>query len=90
MDGNNEYLNFESYGFKNVEITATKDCLFLRTNVHSPEEFEKWKEIYCRNTNTCFNSKILYKVGERMAFHKRLVCHHGVKKKTGKRITFTG
>lgn len=83
-------MDFDCDGFHNIELTRTEDCVHLRTNVHSKEDFERWLEIYCKRTNTCFISKKLYPIGERKAFHQSLLCQHGNKRVTGKKKTFTG
>ena len=90
MAGFSQDMNFECNGFHNTEITRTTDCLQLRTNVHSKEDFVIWQEIYCKRTNTWFKSKRQFHVGERMAFHEKFMCHHGNKRLTGKKKTYTG
>ncbi|XP_050697729.1 uncharacterized protein LOC126986080 isoform X2 [Eriocheir sinensis] len=85
-----EGLNFaESEGFKNIEIDSHHDSVTFRTNVKTKEEFERWKEIYCYRTNTCFNSVFIVPVtGRYKHFKKHFVCRHGVKH--ANKVTSTG
>ncbi|KAG0723666.1 hypothetical protein GWK47_042248 [Chionoecetes opilio] len=82
-------FDFEEGGFENIIFQVDDDCVKLRTNVKSRDDFERWRELYCLSTNTCFNSVKLYPVGERKKFHQLLVCQHGCQHQ-GKRKSSTG
>ncbi|KAK4289431.1 hypothetical protein Pmani_037594 [Petrolisthes manimaculis] len=82
--------NFEKHGFRNVDVRQEGDCLKLRTNVKNRDDFQRWREVFCIQTNTCFNSYKLFDVGVRKAFRQRLICLHGVKTHKGVRKTSTG
>ncbi|MPC18604.1 hypothetical protein E2C01_011492 [Portunus trituberculatus] len=62
------FSQFDDHGICNAEIRQEDNLVNLGTNVKSQEEFQKWKELFCLRTNTCFNFYELYPVGVRNLF----------------------
>ncbi len=52
-----DVLEFEAEGFSSLILSETEDTVYFRLNVKSEEEFQRWKELYMKENNTCFNVK---------------------------------
>lgn len=90
MATHRELFEFQEEGFSAVILAETEEIIHFRLNVKTEEEFQRWKELYMKNTNTCFNVKHVYPVKCRKLLHKILVCHHGSARHKGKKKTYTG
>ena len=82
-----ELLNFPE--FENIIIKEDDDYIFLKTNAKTPDEVERWKELYSKKFNVTLNIAYNYDV-VMFALHRRYKCIFGEKRHCGKKKTFTG
>ncbi|KAK4300177.1 hypothetical protein Pmani_027605 [Petrolisthes manimaculis] len=82
-------LDFDDEDFNNIIINNEKHLVQVKTNAFNDTEAWKWKEVFTKKNNVCFNVSKLYS-GERYTYHQKFICINGDKRHKGTIKTCTG
>lgn len=75
-------------GFETIVLEEKGGCIELRTNAANEEDAKKWILAYGKATHADFNVIKDYK--RKSIFRRTYMCHHGDKRQSGIKTTFTG